>query len=110
MVAPPQIEIRQEFDSTVFEGRVFVFTGELYELTRSEAIRLVEKRGGTCKNAVSTFVSHLVVGQELWNRYKQGDAPTTKICKAMELQAVEHPIQIIPEVAFLTSLVRYEIE
>jgi len=45
-------------------GKTFVFTGRLASLTREEARRLVEERGGKVASSVSRKVDYLVVGED----------------------------------------------
>ncbi len=75
-----------------FTGKTFVFTGQLEELTRTEAYNIVVKGGGTVKDAVSKKVDYLV---------NAGDTETTKLRKAKELQEQGHNIQIISEAEFM---------
>ena len=78
-----------------FNGKVFVFTGELKKFTREQAMAKVISRGGTVKNAISKKVDVLV--------HAENDI-TTKVKKAMELQANGHPIKIITEEQFMQML------
>ena len=56
-------------------GKVFLFTGSLSTMKRSEAKRLVEERGGTAASSVSRKVDYVVVGED----------PGTKLGRAREL-------------------------
>jgi len=56
-------------------GKVFIFTGSLPDMTRDEARRLVEERGGTAVKAISRKVDYVVAG----------DKAGSKIAKAEKL-------------------------
>ncbi|MDO4627810.1 MAG: HNH endonuclease [Planctomycetia bacterium] len=98
---PPQKTEEQK----IFEGTCHVFTGDLYGLTREEARNLVKAGGGETRLEVSSHVTHLVVGQQLWEEYKKGKT-TNKIRATQNLQQKGIPIKIIPEIAFLTKIVK----
>ena len=60
------IEIRQEEStgSKTLEGKNFVFTGELDEITRSEAEEKIESLGGRATSSVSDNTDYLVAGKD----------------------------------------------
>lgn len=78
-----------------FKGKTFVFTGELTRFTREQAMSKVIAGGGFVKNGVSKKVDVLV--------HAENDI-TSKVKKAMELQAEGHPIKIITEEQFMQML------
>lgn len=86
--------VREEKDED-FKGKTFVFTGELTKFTREQAMSKVIAGGGSVKNSVSKKVDVLV--------HAENDI-TTKVKKAMELQAEGHPIKIITEDQFMQML------
>lgn len=86
--------VREEKDED-FKGKTFVFTGELTKFTREQAMSKVIAGGGAVKNGVSKKVDVLV--------HAENDI-TTKVKKAMELQAEGHPIKIITEDQFMQML------
>ncbi len=51
------------------DGLTFVFTGGLSHLTRDEARRMVEQRGGTISGSVSKKTSYVVVGENPGSKY-----------------------------------------
>jgi DNA ligase (NAD+) len=67
------------------KGRVFVLTGALQNLTRSEAKALIEAAGGKVSGSVSSNTDYVVAGE----------SPGSKLTKARELG-----ITIIDEAAF----------
>ncbi|MCX5858591.1 MAG: NAD-dependent DNA ligase LigA [Proteobacteria bacterium] len=61
--------------STELAGKTFVFTGGLPTLSRDEAKRLVEERGGTASGSVSKNTDYVVAGED----------PGSKLDKARKL-------------------------
>jgi len=69
-VDPQEVEVEQ--DDTL-EGKTFVFTGALEEMTRGEAQELVERHGGSATSSVSGNTDYLVAGSNP-GQTKQDDA------------------------------------
>ncbi len=61
------------------EGKTFVLTGTLGDLTRGEATKQIKRRGGKVTNSVSKKTDYLVAG----------DNPGSKLAKAEELEVVD---------------------
>ncbi len=80
------IKAEQTDKSTVLDNKVFVFTGALTSVSRSEARRLVENAGGRAASSVSKNTDYVVIG----------DNPGSKADKARELG-----VTIISEEEFL---------
>ncbi len=59
----------------IFEGKTFVFTGELSEFTRRQAEEEVLKRGGKTSSSVSSKTAYVVAGKD----------PGSKLDKARDL-------------------------
>jgi DNA ligase (NAD+) len=57
------------------EGKTFVLTGTLADLTREEATAMIRRVGGKVTNSVSKNTDYVVAG----------DSPGTKLAKAEEL-------------------------
>ncbi len=55
----------------LLDGLTFVFTGGLSALTRDEARRLVEERGGKVVSSVSKNISYVVVGEDPGSKYEK---------------------------------------
>lgn len=88
----------------VFDGNVFVFTGEFLWGTRKECFREVEKRGGIAKDSVTRETNYLVIGTMAspdWIVANFG----RKIQKAAEMvESGECEISIIREVDWTMAL------
>ena len=76
-----------QLESTVLEGKTFLFTGKLNLFTREKAQEMVEKHGGVNLSAVSKNLNYLVAGE------KAG----SKLAKAEKLGTV----QVLSEQEFL---------
>ena len=66
---------RKEFSESKLSGYVFLFTGSLNLMSRSEAKVRVKESGGKVASQVSRKVTHVVAG----------DKPGSKLKKAREL-------------------------
>jgi len=62
-VKPQPVEAKKEI-SHPFNGKTFVLTGTLQNLTRSAAAALIKERGGKVSDAVSKATNYLVVGED----------------------------------------------
>lgn len=69
------LRITQEKRGTKLEGKTFVITGSLEELSREEAQGLIRQQGGKATNAISKDTDYLVVGEK----------PGSKLAKAEKL-------------------------
>lgn len=88
------ITVAEEKDDD-FDGKTFVFTGELTKFTREQAMAKVIARGGSVKNGVSKKVDVLVHAE---------NEITTKVKKAIELNEAGFPIKIVSEEQFMLML------
>lgn len=85
-------------------GKVFVFTGELSQYKRRQAMQEVVNRGGSCKSSVTRNTNYLVEGS--FEDIDVGvDGESTKQQVARKLQLDGYDIHIIPESVFLDMLV-----
>jgi DNA ligase (NAD+) len=75
--------------SRVFEGRTLVLTGALGSLTREEARKAIEERGGRVTSSVSRKTAYLVAGED----------PGSKLERARALG-----VPVLDEAAFLEML------
>ncbi len=53
------------------EGKVFIFTGELESMTRSEAQELVKAQGGRVAESLTKAVDYVVVGKDPGSKYEK---------------------------------------
>lgn len=58
-------------DSTKLSGKTFVFTGTLKKISRSEAEKMVEARGGKATKSVSKKTDYVVAGDEPGAKYEK---------------------------------------
>ena len=79
-------EFSQDIKDDRFEGKIFVLSGGLDSLTRSEASAIIESYGGKISSSVSSKTSYLLLG----------DKPGSKLTKAKALG-----ITILEEADFL---------
>ena len=84
-------------------GKRLCFTGTLDSMTRSEAEALVKEAGGESKDGVSKLIDYLVIGNEPYADFLNGDM-TSKPKKAIGLAAEGYGVEIIPEHEFLALL------
>ena len=87
-----------------FSGIRFAITGELESLSRQQAIREVEKRGGTVKDSISRQTNYLVVGiQDLSIVGPDGLSGKQRTVNQLNESGKAH-IQIVNEEEFLLLL------
>lgn len=86
-----------------FRNKMFVITGNLFQMERAEALFEIRKRGGlTSDNPVNTM-DFLVLGTQEWSEMNGGVA-SRKVQKAAELQKKGRNVQIISEDDFYSML------
>jgi DNA ligase (NAD+) len=80
-------------------GKTFVFTGALTGLTRDEAKRMVEERGGTVTSSVSRNTSYVVVGENPGSKHEKAQGlgvpllDEAQFVQMAKLQAEEAPLR-----------------
>jgi DNA ligase (NAD+) len=58
------IKVLPEKSGGPLQGKTFVFTGSMEDLSRDEAKELVVKRGGKATNSITARVDYVVIGEE----------------------------------------------
>ena len=59
---PDEYKAGADKENQIFEGKVFVLTGSLSQMTREDAKLLIENKGGKVTNSISSRTSYLVAG------------------------------------------------
>ena len=72
-------------------GKTFVFTGGLNDLTREQAGRLVEERGGRIASSVSKKTSFVVAGEEAGSKLEQARKLGIAVLTEKEFLAMVEP-------------------
>lgn len=86
-----------------FYNRLFVFTGDLEQMSRRRAMQEVENVGGKCAKAITKKTNFLVVGSFEYNSRIQGEK-TSKLLKAEKYIEAGNEIIIISEEEFYELL------
>lgn len=94
-----------EFDPAhPFYEKTVVFTGSLANMVRKEAMQAVVNCGGRCTTSVSGQTDFLVVGDQDFSQFREGQTKSSKMRKAESLAAEGNGIELIPEEDFLRML------
>jgi DNA ligase (NAD+) len=72
--------------SAELAGKTFVFTGGLATLSRDEAKRMVEERGGTASSSVSKNTDYVVAGEDPGSKYDKAKKLRIKILTEEEFK------------------------
>jgi DNA ligase (NAD+) len=70
------------------QGRVFVFTGTLSGLTRTQAVEMVRARGGIVRDSVSRQTDYVVAGEGAGNKLAEAQKLGVKIISAEEFKVM----------------------
>ncbi len=87
-VSPQEDTTAQEKEanrSEVFDGRKFVLTGELESMTRSEAKKEIEKRGGATSGSVSKNTDVVVAGEKAGSKLKKAQELNIEVWNEKQL-------------------------
>jgi DNA polymerase-3 subunit epsilon len=87
-----------------FYGKVFAFTGTLSTMTRLEAMQCVVNVGGQAGNGVTTETDFLVLGEQDFRKYAEGQTKSSKLRKAETLKKNGQDIELISERDYLEFL------
>jgi DNA ligase (NAD+) len=75
----------------MLEGKIFVFTGGLKDLTREQAGQLVEERGGRVASSVSRKTSYVVAGEDAGSKLEQAARLGVAVLTEKEFRALVDP-------------------
>jgi DNA polymerase-3 subunit epsilon len=89
-------------DGDIFES-VFVFTGTLSSMARSDAQLAIYERGGDCGKSVTAKTNYLVIGEQDFGRFGEGFI-STKMKKAIGLIDKGAELEILSEQQFIELL------
>lgn len=100
-VKVPAFERKAAAGGALF-GKTFLFTGAMLAMTRDEAEKIVEGKGGRIASGVGRSLDYLVVGDGgAPHRTVQGGGAGSKLGKAKELAEAGGKVRILTEAEFL---------
>ena len=89
-----------------FYGRVLVFTGTLQTMKRRDAMQCVVDVGGQVGNGVTKETHFLVLGEQDFRKFAEGQTKSSKLRKAEALKQNGHDIELLSENDYLEMLGR----
>lgn len=87
-VADEVVEQNHEVGERPWEGKTFVITGTLPTMTRDEAKRFIEERGGKVTGSVSSKTDYLVVGESAGSKLDKARQLGVTTLEEAELRAL----------------------
>ena len=72
----------------IFEGKIFVLTGTLPTLQRSDAEKIIEDHGGKVSGSVSKKTSYVLAGEEAGSKLEKAQALGVAVISEAEFQAM----------------------
>jgi len=70
---------KKKMENSVFFNKTFVLTGTLPTLTRSEATKMIEERGGRVTSSVSKETDYVLLGADAGSKYDKAKSLGVKI-------------------------------
>lgn len=87
--------LEQSGENLLFSGEVFLFTGSLKKLSRTEAKKLVKEHGGEVASGITQKLTCLVVGEKPGSKLKKAQEKGKKILTEEEfLQVLDRHLKI----------------
>ena len=71
-----------------FNGKTFVLTGRLETMTRDEAAKLIEERGGRVSGSVSKKTDYVVAGTDAGSKLTKAESFNVKIIDEAEFASI----------------------
>ena len=82
------IEPKASTEAQVFKDQIFVLTGTLPTLGRSEAGKLIEDRGGKVSGSVSKKTNYVLAGTDAGSKLEKATALGVKVISEDEFKAM----------------------
>lgn len=100
-----EIKVNEGADPThPLYGKIIVFTGKLYSMSRPDAWQLVASLGATPKESLTKSTNMLVVGEQDPQKLVPGESQSSKFREAEKMLKNGSQIEIISETDFLAYL------
>lgn len=97
------IEVNLDADSNhPIYGKLIVFTGSLYSMTRTDAWKFIAERGAYPQDTVTKDTDILVVGEQDPIKLAPGETQSAKFRKAEQLRLKGQQIEVMTESDFLS--------
>lgn len=89
-IAGLNFDFKSEISSGKLQGKIFVLTGALENMTRDEASALIEQHGGKTSSSVSKKTSYILAGEDAGSKLKKAQELSVPIIsKEQFLQMLE---------------------
>jgi DNA ligase (NAD+) len=78
----------EAISNTNFAGKVFVLTGKLETLTREEAAKMIEDRGGRVSSSVSKKTDYVLAGEDAGSKLEKANALGVTVLDEQQFRAM----------------------
>ncbi len=78
-------EVEKKSEGGIFQGKIFVLTGTLPTMTRSEASKLIEANGGKTSSSVSKKTSFVLAGEDAGSKLTKAQSLGVTVISEKEL-------------------------